>query len=445
MAYIAASESLRTHALPRWFDDAKFGLFSHWTVSSVPAFATVGVDPFEIARTEGERAAFAKTSYAEWYQNAISIPDSPAAHYHQGVLGSPDYATFVDEFFDRAKLWNSASWGDLFRRSGARYCVAVTKHHDGALMWPSRTPNPVHGMRWQSERDLIGECAAAARSAGLRFGTYYSGGLDWTFQGLGTDSIMKLFSAIPQDDRYWTYVDAHWREIIARYKPDVMWHDIGHPRFTEGALQLIADFYNGNEDGVVNDRYDLMGVMSGSSHADFVTPEYGAGRRADGRKFEVCRGIGSSFGYVQFEDDTSYASVPELVRLLVDIVADGGNLLLNFGAMPDGYVPWAQQIRLLAIGQWLAVNGAAIYGSRPHEQSRLEADFGASVRVTTGSDGAAYAMVCGRPESARVQIDGLPSGEVRLLHNGARLARTGDRVTLPGRPDDTPVWVLRIG
>ncbi len=442
--YLPTSESLRTHPLPKWFDDAKFGIFSHWTVSSVPSFGTTGLDPFALAREEGERAAFAKTPYAEWYQNSIAIAESPAAEYHSTLLGSPDYGTFVDTFFALAQDWNVGAWQELLRRSGARYCVAVTKHHDGALMWPSATPNPVHGKRWQPERDLVGELAVAARGAGLRFGTYYSGGLDWTFQGLGIDSIASLFAAIPQDDRYCAYVDAHWRELIARYRPDVMWHDIGHPRATDGAVQLIADYYNANPDGVVNDRYDIFGVMGGTSHADFTTPEYSSGTPQVGKKFEVCRGIGSSFGYMQFENESTYTSIPELVRMLVNIVADGGNLLLNIGAMPGGYIPWAQQIRVMAIGQWLATNGAAIYGSRPHEQSRLTTDFGAEVRLTRGTDGATYAMVCGRPDSAVVQITGLPKGDVRLVHNGARVLRKGDRLTLPVRPDDTPVWVLRV-
>ena len=442
--YQPTSESLKTHPLPRWFDDAKFGIFSHWTVSSVPSFATMGLDPFALMREEGEKAAFAKTPYAEWYQNAIAIEGSPAAEYHKTVLGAPDYGTFVDEFFARARDWNVDSWRELLRRSGARYLVAVTKHHDGALMWPSSSVNPRHGQRWQSDRDLIGELAAAVRSIGMRFGTYYSGGLDWSFQGVGIDSVASLFAAIPQDDGYSAYVEAHWRELITRYQPDVMWHDIGHPRGTAGAVQLIADFYNSNPEGVVNDRYDIIGVMSGSSHADFSTPEYSSGPPPAGRKFEVCRGIGSSFGYMQFEDDTSYASVGDLINLLVNVVADGGNLLLNIGAMPGGYIPWAQQVRVLAIGRWLETNGAAIYGSKPHEVSRLVTEYGANVRVTTGTDGAAYVMVCGRPESAVVHIDGLPSGDVHLVHNSAPVQRSGNRLVLPVRPDDTPVWVMRI-
>jgi len=437
-------ESLRGRALPKWYDDAKFGIFAHWTVGSVPSFAPMGRDPFTLAREEGEEAAFAQTPYAEWYQNSIAIPGSPAAEYHEKVLGSPDYATFVDSFLAQSVDWKADQWRDLFRASGAKYCVFVTKHHDGVLLWPSDVPNPVHGERWQSKRDLVGECASAARDAGLRFGVYYSGGIDWTFQGLGIKSWSTLFGAVPQDDAYLEYADLHWRELMARYRPDVLWNDIGYPRFGEGAAPLIADFYNSNPDGVVNDRFDMLGVLGGRTHADFLTPEYTTEPMASGRKFEVCRGIGTSFGYMQYEDDTTYMPIPDLIRMFVDIVADGGNLLLNVGAMPGGYVPWAQQVRVLAMGQWLSVNGAAIFGSRPHEQARLVTDEDLPVRLTRGADGATYAMVCGRPGSATVRIDGLPSGDVVALSNGARVRRDGDRLILPVRPDDTPVWTLRI-
>lgn len=442
--YEPTHESLRTRPLPKWYDDAKFGLFSHWTVGSVPGFAPVGRDPFTLAKEEGEEIAFSHTPYAEWYWNSISIPGSPAAEYHRTVLGDPDYSSFVDTFLTLARDWNADHWTDMFRRSGARYCVAVTKHHDGVLLWPSEVPNPVRGPSWQSERDLIGDCARSARAAGLRFGVYYSGGIDWTFQGLGIKNWASLFAAIPQDDAYLAYVDAHWRELIARYRPDVLWNDIGYPRFGEGCAELVADFYNHNPDGVINDRFDVLGVMQGRTHADFTTPEYTIEPTVRDRKFEVCRGIGTSFGYTHFESDESYVSIPELVRMFVDIVADGGNLLLNFGAMPGGYVPWAQQMRIFAMGQWLEINGDAIYGSRPFEESRLATDDGTRVRLTSGADGAVYAMVCGRPDSNRLVIDGLPAGEVSMVGQRQSVRRRGNAVTLPVRPDDTPVWTLRI-
>lgn len=443
-SYSADLASLSQHPLPTWFADAKFGLFSHWTVGSVPAFAPTGKDPFTLAREEGEEKAFSHTPYAEWYWNSISIPGSPAAQHHADVWGNCEYSEFVSRFFAASRGWDPSRWSALMAASGAKYCVAVTKHHDGVLYWPSETPNPHRGPGWSSERDLVGDCARAARSAGLRFGVYYSGGIDWTFQGLGIKNWSSLFAAIPQDDTYHRYADGHWRELIRRYQPDVLWNDIGYPGFGEGASAVMADFYNGNPDGVVNDRFDVLGVRRGTAHADFHTPEYTTSHDDGAQYFEVCRGIGTSFGYTNNENDSTYLPIPELIQMFVNIVADGGNLLLNYGAMPSGEVPWDQQLRLLALGQWLGVNGAAIYASRPFEESRLETNDGLPVRLTRGSDGAIYAMVCGRPESASVNIPGLPSGEVHLLGYQDHLYRQGDRVELPTPPDSTPVFTLRL-
>ena len=111
--------------------------------------------------------------------------------------------------------------------------------------------------------------------------------------------------------------------------------------------------------------------MQGTAHADFVTPEYTTTPPLEGKKFEVCRGIGTSFGYNEQEDDSSYASSTELIHMLINIVAAGGNFLLNVGPMASGEIPWIQQERLLTIGQWLQVNGAAIYASHPHEITQL--------------------------------------------------------------------------
>ena len=430
--------------LPLWYRDAKFGLFVHWTVGSVPAFAPLGKDPFALAREEGEFAAFARTPYAEWYWNSASIPGSPAALHHERVWNGCDYGVFVERFFDAARGWDPLRWERLMRASGARYCVMVTKHHDGVLLWPSDLPNPHRGAAWSSPRDLVGECAAAARRAGLRFGAYYSGGLDWTFGGLGIDGWRKLFSAIPQSDAYREYANAHYRELVRRYAPDVLWNDIGYPGGAGAATPLVDEFYAANPDGVVNDRFDLIGVVQGTMHADFRTVEYSSGGAPAGRSFEVCRGIGASFGYVADESEDRCIAVHDLVRLLVDTVADGGNLLLNIGPMPGGEVPWMQASRVLALGEWLAVNGDAIYASRPHPLGRLATDDGTPVRLTSGADGAAYAIVCGRTASERVRIEGLPPGQVQLLGHRGALRREADAVMLPARPSEHAVFTLRI-
>ena len=437
-------ESLVSHQIPQWFDGAKFGIFVHWFPSTIPAFAPVSDDPFTLAAEKGEHEAFTESPYSEWYWNSLQTSGSPVALHHAEKYGDQPYDDFVPQFFEASQGWQPERWGDLFAASGAKYCVMGTKHHDGVLLWPSKTPNPHKGSQWTSTRDIVGECAEAVRAQGMRFGIYYSGGIDWTFQGLGIDSWASLYSAIPQDDVYHAYVDAHYRELISRYSPDVLWNDIGYPGFGAGAADLFAHFYNTNPEGVVNDRFDFLGVMQGTAHADFVTPEYTTTPPMEGKKFEVCRGIGTSFGYNEQQNDLSYATSTELIHMLVNIVAAGGNFLLNVGPMASGEIPWIQQERLLAIGQWLQVNGAAIYASTPHKSSQLTTSDGDTVRLTHGADGSTYAIVLGRPLTNIVSIKGLPSGDTFLLGYDKQLSRIGDDVILPYRPDSSPAFTLRI-
>ena len=442
--YTSDLESLKSHPLPTWFENAKFGIFVHWYASTVPAFAPINDDPFALQREQGERTAFLESPYAEWYWNSLQFPESSVSKYHTEKYGDQPYEEFVPEFFEATLGWQPERWSELFSASGAMYCVMGTKHHDGALLWPSETSNPVHGEKWSSSRDLVGECAEAIRSEGMRFGVYYSGGLDWTFTGPGIDSMVSLFEHIPQTDEYHAYANSHYRELIRRYKPDILWNDIGYPHFGEGAAELFADFYNHNPQGVVNNRFDFIGVTKGTAHADFVTPEYSSGRDLGSKKFEVCRGIGSSFGYNEQEDDETYLSSTELIRLLINVVADGGNLLLNVGPMATGEIPWAQQERLLAIGEWLSTNGEAIYSTSPHVVSSLNTSEGHVVRLTVSENGDIFAMVMGRPDSRTVNIFDLPKGETTLLGYEGVLQRKGDLVVLPSRPDCAPAFTLRI-
>jgi alpha-L-fucosidase len=129
-------------ALPRWFDEAKLGIFVHWTPASVPAWAPVGPSPFELAATHGWDRAFSHSPYVEWYQNALAIPGSPVAEHPRATYGDLRYDAFVRRFADLHTAWQPAPWADLFAAAGARYVVLVTKHHDGFLLWPSATPNP---------------------------------------------------------------------------------------------------------------------------------------------------------------------------------------------------------------------------------------------------------------------------------------------------------------
>ncbi len=432
--------------LPQWYDDAKLGIFVHWTAAAVPAYAPVADSPFALTSGGGWEEAMRCSPYVEWYQNSVSIEGSPAARHHAEVHGNRPYDDFVAQFLADHAGWQADPWADLFAQAGARYVVLVTKHHDGVLLWPSDTRNP-HKEQWASTRDLVGDLATAVRARDMRFGTYYSGGLDWSFGGLPITDLGAMFRAIPQTPEFLAYADAHWHELIDRYRPDVLWNDIGYPAAAD-LPGLFDRYYAAVPDGVVNNRFDWSAQSSGAVHCDFVTPEYSTAGDPD-RKWESTRGIGTSFGYNRFEPEDSYLAPAELVRMLVDVVAHGGNLLLNVGPTAEGVIPWVQAQRLLALGWWLHTNGEAIYGTRPWSRTDGTTGEGHPVRYTT-RDGAVYAIACDTPTSEVVELDVTPAlgGDVHLLGHAAPLhwtaTHTGSAVTLPGRPADVPALALRI-
>jgi alpha-L-fucosidase len=431
--------------LPGWYDDAKLGIFIHWGPYAVPCYAPLANDMGEMMEHGNWADAFRATPYTEWYLNSWSIPGSPVAEHHAATYGAGTYADFVAEFVERARGATVADWVPLFAGAGARYVVPVTKHHDGFLMWRSATPNP-HRRGWMAERDHIGELAAATRAAGMRFGVYYSGGLDWTFQPPPITDLASLIAAVPNTPEYAEYATAHVDELIDRFAPCALWNDIGWPRRLD-PNELFARYYAAVPDGIVNDRFDIAAVARGRLHADIGTPEYSTKPRG-ARKWEVCRGIGRGFGYNRNETEATLLAPDDLIWMLVDIVGRGGNLLLNIGPSADGQIPFAQAMRLTALGWWLRVNGAAIYGTRPGG-STTTAD-GRDVRLTVDADGVRYAVVRGAPSSElRVLLDRPAEGaEIRMLGNDRALPwawRDGElRVALPDHLPAAPATAFSI-
>ncbi len=404
---IAAAVPFADRPLPQWYDDAKFGIFIHWGPYAVPCYAPVDHDMGDLFAANDWAGVFRDSPYCEWYLNSWSLKGSSTAAHHAATYGDRTYAGFVEEFRSRSAGVSTEPWADLFAAAGARYVVPVTKHHDGFVMWPSDTPNP-HRNDWMAERDHIGELADAVRRRGQRFGVYYSGGLDWTFSPPPIDSLLAMIQAIPTSTEYCDYLTAHVRELIDRLQPSLLWNDIGWPSPLD-PNDTFAYYYDRVPDGIVNDRYDIMRVAQRTLHADIATPEYST-KASSSRKWEVCRGIGRSFGYNRMETEATMPSVDELVWMLVDIVARGGNLLLNVGPTADGQIPMAQATRLTALGWWLRVNGAAIYGTRPWRLPTAVAADGRNVRCSTSGD------------TVYVIAEGAPIGELRIALDGVALA-----------------------
>jgi alpha-L-fucosidase len=345
--------------LPQWFAQARFGIFIHWGPYCVPAWA----EPTGALGVVPETEWFMHNPYAEWYYNTIRIPAGPAAEHHQQVYGGAPYDDFLDSW--TASAFDPHDWAQLFAAAGAEYVIPTSKHHDGVTLWDAPGTGARNTVHRGPRRDLISEIASAVRAEGLRFGVYYSGGLDWSITKLSPiTSVADLRRLRPVDAAYNTYAYLHVQDLVARYAPDVLWNDIDWPdagkrggRFSLHAL--FERYYSAVPDGVVNDRW-------GATHWDFRTSEYEAGREHEQTgPWENCRGIGFSFGYNQVEDEHHSLSGYELARYLTDVVSRGGRLLLNVGPTAEGSIPTVQRKALEELGRWMAKAGPILRASSP--------------------------------------------------------------------------------
>jgi alpha-L-fucosidase len=454
--YAPTLESLRSHPVPTWYDDAKLGIFVHWTMAAVPAFAPRELDILELLRARYDDV-LAETPYVEWYENSLKIPGSSVWKYHREHYGERPYASFREEF-ERGGIerFDPDAWAESFRAAGARYVVFVTKHHDGYCLWPSRVANP-RRPGWASARDCVGELARAVRARGMRFGVYYSGGLDWTFRPEPVRTLCDVMASVPGGD-YPAYADAQVRELVERCAPEVLWNDIAWPSRPEALWRLFADYYEAVPEGLVNDRWvtrswvtSALGirpvravadallrrlVRSGKAdltpprppHCDARTPEYAVFPTARREKWECVRGIDKSFGYNRTSKPEDFLSQPELIHSFADIVSKNGNLLLNVGPRgEDGVIPEPQLRRLAWLGAFLERSGAAIYGTRPWRRAEGTTREGLGVRFTA-KDGLLHALVLGTPPAGSVTILDLAPAE------GARVELLG-RGPLPWKRD----------
>ena len=258
------------------------------------------------------------------------------------------------------RLWNPDEWAELFKKSGAKYVLLVSKHHDGYCLWPSRYSPGWNSVETGPHRDICGELTEAVRKQGLKMGFYYSLP-EWKSE------IHRWY--VDPDDSIGTYVDTHMipqlKELITAYKPTILFTD-GEWRNSAKqwrATELISWYYNTvGEEAIVNDRWG-----DGQRHG-FRTPEYSAGITLTDRPWAECRGLGRSFGLNRNELLENYMTSDELIRHFCVLVAAGGGMTLNVGPAADGKIPLLQQERLLDLGKWLAINGEAIYGTRPYKK-----------------------------------------------------------------------------
>jgi alpha-L-fucosidase len=416
--YEATNESISQHPLPEWYDDAKLGIFICWGLYSVPGWAQGTEIPLEevFAKNLGE-VWFKENPYAEWYLNSLKIEESATKAHHDATYG-PDfqYGDFLPVFNESSKAWNPDEMADFIQSIGAGYVVLVSKFHDGVMLWPTAYPNP-NQPEYITERDIVGELTAAVKARDMKMGLYYSSGLDWTFNDLTIKRFEDLVPAVPQEEAYVNYVDNHWRELMQKYEPSILWADIGSPDNFD-AVKLIADFYNQNPEGVVNNRHKMSfaaptGAPGTMVHHDFTTPEYQVLDDIAEEKWETVRGIGLSFGYNQNEGEEEYLNVDELVDMFIDIVSKNGNLLLNIGPDQYGAIPPRQKEVLEGFGAWLKINGEALFGTRPWKQASVTGKNEERIRFTSKGD-KVFMMILD-PVEKGLEIPNFPVEEITSI------------------------------
>ncbi|MCC6443635.1 MAG: alpha-L-fucosidase [Armatimonadetes bacterium] len=349
--YEANWESLKRYTVPQWYEDAKFGIFIHWGVYAVPAFGN------------------------EWYPRSM-YQEGSAEHKHHitryGDVKSFGYKDFIPYF--KAENWDPAYWARLFRESGARYVMPVAEHHDGFPMydcsfteWSSAKMGP--------KRDIVGDLMKAVRAEGMHFCVSSHRAEHWWFMHTTLDSDVydPRYAGLyaPAQPEKSPVSEAHLEDWLARtcemvdkYRPEVVWFDwwIEQPVFAPYLQEFAAYYYNrGLEWGqgvAINYKNEAFPV--GAAVWDIER-----GQLADIRPYfwQTDTSVGKkSWGYIEDED---YKSTDELVDELVDIVSKNGCMLLNIGPRPDGTIPEEQEKILQEIGQWLRVNGEAVYEARP--------------------------------------------------------------------------------
>jgi len=331
-------ESLDKRPTPQWFKDSKFGIFIHWGVYAVPGWCTKG-------------------NYAEWYQQGLQTTDTARMKFHAAKFGNRTYYDLANDF--KAELFNPDEWAKLFERSGAKYIVLTSKHHDGYTLWPSKEANKTWGFKWNAvdvgpKRDLLGDLFKAVRKTSVHAGMYYS--------------LYEWFNPLWKSDPKKFATEHTWpqmKDLINNYQPDVFWTvvDLDSPAVKWTSPEFLAWLYNESpvkNKVVVNDRWG-SGVRF--NHGGIYTPEYQPDLDFEDHDWEESRGMGFSYGYNREEDAWDYNSTQSLVIALIDKVSRGGNFLLDIGPDEHGKIPPIMQERLLEIGDWLQVNGEAIYES----------------------------------------------------------------------------------
>lgn len=437
--YEANWASIDSRPVPEWFEDGKLGIFIHWGVFSVPAYSPTARDGVGVY----ER-------YAEWYWKRWSDPDNKTnkffTGFHNRVYGTETkYQDFANQF--TCEMFQPNQWAEVLEQSGAKYVVLTSKHHEGFTLWPSQQSWNWNAVDIGPHRDLAGDLTKAVRDKGLRMGFYYSL-YEW-FNPLYTADVKQYVA---------THMLPQMKDLVTRYQPDVLWTDgeWDHPSETWRSTEFLAWLYNDSpvkDKVVVNDRW---GKETRAKHGGIYTTEYdlihdesSVGKKIE-HPWEECRGIGGSFGYNRNENLADYATSQDVIHILIDKVARGGNLLLNIGPTADGRIPVIQQQRLKDLGDWLKVNGEAIYSTRSWERAPVPGKDATVFYTKKGKD---LYVICTKWPEKGVVVEGVTNpgnvtmlgytGKVTTQTGGSKLTITPPLVT-PANVPCQYAWAFKV-
>ena len=384
--YDGSWESLQKMPVPAWFEDGKIGIFIHWGPYSVLGYK------------KGDKG------YAE------HVPKEMYAHpqHYYPVLkerfgaAPPEfgYKDLVAHF--KAEKWDPEAWAALFDEAGAKYVVLTAEHHDGWANWDSDL-TPWNAMDKGPKRDLVGDLGMALRKRGIKYApsthrerhnTFFSS-KGFAADGEPWPDIAKEIERVPESASLYgpfdvnkAFVDdyvARWKEIETKYQPDFLWiddvpiwtRDGNHVKkgilkpeiqyFYDQFRLMITDFMN---QGAARGQEVYLNNKGGSPNwPDGVGCREKDNLRLEqiGPKWQSCTTFGTSFGYLEAEEREDYRfkkNIGDVIHEMIEVVSRNGNFLINIGPRADGTIPEWQVERLRAMGDWLKINGAAIYGSR---------------------------------------------------------------------------------
>lgn len=352
--------SLSAYKVPEWYKSAKFGIFIHWGIFSVPAFGS------------------------EWYSRNMYIKDSPEYLHHIEKYGDHvkfGYKDFIPMF--RAENFDPKEWAKLFANSGAKYIVPVAEHHDGFQMYKSEIS---HWNAYEKgpRRDVLGELKACCNALGMEVGASSHRAEHWFFMGGGKNFDSDIKEPLQRGDFYWPAMperELHdifsepfpteeylqdWLvrtcEIVDKYQPKIVYFDwwIQHSSFKPYLKKFAAYYYNRayewGTDAVINYKHDAF--MFGTA-----VPDVERGQFSERKPFFWQTDTAVALNSWCYTENNSYRQAEDIVCDLIDIVSKNGCLLLNIGPKADGTIPENDRDILLNIGKWLKINGEAIYGA----------------------------------------------------------------------------------